>query len=72
VPEEVEQPEYVSLAEAVRSIGDAVEKLRFGAGLNLDAIIVLLQDHTKLPKKTIKKVLDGLNHLHDRYCEAAK
>jgi hypothetical protein len=66
-PEKLTPEECDTLAEAVKKIGDAVTNLNLNTGLNREGIIVLMQDHTKLPKKTIKKVLDGLIELHSRY-----
>lgn len=37
------------------------------AGLNRDAIVVLLCDSTGLPKRTITTVLDALAELKTRY-----
>ncbi len=64
--------ESLTLIEAVKKIGNAVTDLRLSTGVNLEGTIVLLQDHTKLPKKTIKKVLTGLSELYDRYSEQVK
>ena len=48
-----EKPESTEiLAEAIVSIGKAAEKLK-ESGINENAVIVLLHDKTKLPKKTI-------------------
>lgn len=55
------------LAEAIVNIGNAVIKLNKN-GLNKTAIIVLIHDKTKLPKKTIKIVLDSLPQLERWYC----
>lgn len=55
-----------NLASAIRKISEGFDKLK-KTGLNRKAIIVLLQDHTKVPKKQITKVLDGLGDLSKKY-----
>jgi hypothetical protein len=37
------------------------------SGLKYSTIIILMHDHTKLPKGTIKKVLDGLKEIPLKY-----
>jgi len=56
------------LAEAIVNIGNAAKKLN-DSGINKTAIIVLLHDKTKLPKGTIKLVLDSLPQLERWYCK---
>lgn len=56
------------LAEAIVRIGDAVAKLN-GSGLNRKAIILLLQDATKVGKKDIETILDALPRLRGWYCK---
>ena len=56
------------LAEAIVSIGRASERL-LSSGINKRAVIVLLQDITKLPKGNIKIVLDSLPQLERWYCK---
>lgn len=56
------------LAEAIISIGDAVNKLK-SSGINEKAVIVLIRDKTGLPKGTIKTVLDSLPQLQRWYCK---
>ena len=55
------------LAEAIVRLGEAARKLR-ADGLNERAIIVLLNDYTKIGKKDIKIVLDGMRQLRAWYC----
>jgi hypothetical protein len=55
------------LAEAIIRIGDGFKKLEAN-NLNKKAIIVLLQDATKLSKGTIETVLDALPRLAGWYC----
>ena len=55
-PEKPEKTEI--LAEAIIRIGEGFEKLK-SSGLNQKAIVVLLQDQTKLGKYDIVAVLDG-------------
>lgn len=68
VVKNVENPESTEiLAEAIVRIGEAAEKLR-SSGLNETAIIVLMHDYTKLPKRDIKLVLDSMRKLKGWYC----
>lgn len=55
------------LAEAIMDIGKAAKKLH-DSGLNEDAVITLLADKTRLGKRDIKTVLDGLRQLESWYC----
>ena len=64
-----ESPESkVVLASAIVNIGNAAKKLG-DSGLNEKAIIALLHDATKLPKRDIKTVLDSLKQLERCYCK---
>jgi len=58
----------VVLAEAVVRIGEAAKALS-DSGLNEKAIVVLLQDKTKVGKHNIQIVLDGLKQLESWYCK---
>jgi hypothetical protein len=63
-----EKPEPTEvLAEAIIRMGEAADKLK-SSGLNETAIIVLLHDATKLPKRDIKLVLDSMRKLRSWYC----
>lgn len=55
------------LAEAITRISESFAKLS-ASGLNQNAIIVLLHDHTKISKRDIKLVLDSLTRLRGWYC----
>ena len=55
------------LAEAIVRIGDAFAKLQ-ESGLNREAIVVLIQDATKISKRDINEVLNALNKLRGWYC----
>ena len=57
------------LATAITKISESVQALQ-KSGLNQDAIIVLLHDRTKLPKKTLLTVLSGLASLKRAYTKA--
>jgi hypothetical protein len=65
-PEEKPVPKEI-LAEAIVNIGKAAAQLQ-GSGLNRRAIVVLLQDYTKLSKTDITTVLDALPRLAGWYC----
>jgi len=56
------------LAEAIVRIGDAVTKLN-ASGLNKKAIVLLLNDATKVNKTEIIKILDALPKLRGWYCK---
>ncbi len=55
------------LAEAIVRLGDSVRKLD-ESGLNHKAIVLLLQDATKLPKRDIELVLSSIPRLKAWYC----
>lgn len=55
------------LAEAIVRIGSAMKNLQ-ESGLNEEAIIVLVQAKSGVPKGTIKTVLDSLRRLEGWYC----
>lgn len=55
------------LAEAIVKIGKAADDLR-RSGLNEEAIVVLLNDKTKVGKPAIRTVLGGLRQLRSWYC----
>jgi phenylpyruvate tautomerase PptA (4-oxalocrotonate tautomerase family) len=60
--------EKAVLAEAIVALGEAVQKLD-RSGLNRKAIVILLQDITKLPRTTIEIVLDAIPKLRSTYCK---
>ena len=63
-----EKPESTEiLAEAIVNIGAAFVSLQ-KSGLNRKAIVLLLQDATKLPRRDIESVLDALPRLRGWYC----
>lgn len=55
------------LAEAIVRLGESVKKLD-ESGLNKKAILLLLQDATRLPKRDIRAVLDAIPRLKGWYC----
>ena len=70
VVKNAENPESTPvLAEAIIRIGDASAAL-LKSGLNQRAIVALLYDTTKIPKKDIIAILDGLRQLRHWYCKA--
>ena len=56
-----------TLAEAIAKLGDGVDKA-LRSGINQKAIVTLLQAETKLPRKTIERVLESMKDLHRIYC----
>lgn len=63
--------EQETLVEAIRRIGDGVKRLN-ATGLNRTGVVVLMHDYTKVSKKLIIKVLDGLKEIEREYCEPRK
>jgi len=64
-----EKPETKEiLAEAIVNIGKAVGRLKDNK-LNRRGIVVLLQDATHYPKRTIEDILDALPRLEGWYCK---
>lgn len=55
------------LAEAIIRVGESFEKLKKN-GLNEDAIVVLIHDHSKVSKKDIRIVLNNLRLMKGWYC----
>lgn len=56
----------VLMREDLYKLQEIVERME-DSGLRNDTIVVLLHDHTKLPKGTIKKVLAGLKEIPLKY-----
>lgn len=54
------------LSSAIIKLSDASNQI-LNEGLNEKALIVLLADSTKLSKRTIGKVLQGINELRAEY-----
>lgn len=62
-----EQPETTEiLAEAIVRLGESVKKLE-QSGFNKRAIVVLLQDMTKIPRRDIAAILDAIPRLKSWY-----
>ena len=56
----------VLMREDLYKLQAQVEKL-MDSGLKYDTIIILMHHHTKIPQKTIKKVLEGLQEIPLKY-----
>lgn len=56
----------VLMREDLYKMQEMVERMEI-SGLRHDTIVILLHDHTKLPKGTIKKVLAGLKEIPLKY-----
>jgi len=68
VVKNAEKPEPTEvLAEAIVRISEAMEKLK-QSGLNDAAIIILVHDACKIPKRDIKLVFESLRKLRGWYC----
>lgn len=65
-PEEKAEPK--DLSEAIDRISSALKTL-LKSGLNRKAIIVLLHDYTKVPRRDIESVLSGLEALKKTYTQ---
>lgn len=59
------------IAQSIKDISDAMKKINSGR-LKQDAIVVLLQDVTRLPKKHIKMVLDAMECLQSIFLKPKK
>ena len=55
------------LAAAITRISDSLNYM-MKSGINMRAIIILLQAETRLPKKDIELVLESLKRLKGWYC----
>jgi len=68
VKKNADKPEPTEiLAEAIVRIGSAMETLK-RSGLNERAIIVLIHDLCKVPRRDIKLVIDSMKRLKGWYC----
>lgn len=67
VKNEVKPEPTEILAEAIIRIGENFEKLQ-KSGLNKHAIVVLVCEATKLPKRDVNLVLESLAKLKGWYC----
>lgn len=56
------------LAESIVKLGEAHDKLA-RSGLNRKAIILLLHDATKVPKRQIELILEAIPRLRGWYCK---
>jgi hypothetical protein len=56
------------LARAIIDVSEAMKKLS-ADGLNERAVLILLQHETKLPLKTLKVCLSGMQRLVELYVE---
>lgn len=59
------------LAEAIVRMSEGVNALS-KSGINKKGIILLVHDHTKLPKREIESVIDSLAELKSLYCARGK
>jgi len=59
------------LAASIVRISNALTKL-YKSGLNKNAIVILIQAQTKLPKRDINAVLDAQKRLASWYCKKGK
>jgi hypothetical protein len=56
----------VLMRNDLEALRDVVARME-NSGLRHDTIVILMHDHTKLPKGTIKKVLAGLKEIPLKY-----
>jgi len=57
------------LAEAIVKLSEGMASLS-SSGLNRKAIVTLLHDKTKIPKRDIVTIIDGMNQLAGWYCRS--
>ena len=57
------------LADAIVRISKALDKLS-ESGLNRNAIVILIQAQTKIPKRDIRAILDAQKRLAGWYCRS--
>ncbi len=69
VEQKVGEPpvERVVLATAIRDIGEAARKLK-SSGLNRRAIVLLLAESSKVPRRSVDAVLYAMEQLEKDYC----
>lgn len=70
MPKELTADDAKRLAEAVRRIDKGMKDIA-ASGLNRAALITLLADSTKVGKRDINDVLNGLEQLGDHYLDRA-
>lgn len=56
----------VLMREDLYKMRECVERMK-ASGMQERTILILMHDHTKIPKGTIKKVLDGLTEIPYKY-----
>jgi len=56
----------VLMREDLFKLQACVDKM-LNSGMEYNTIIILMHDHTKIPKGTIKKVLQGLQEIPHKY-----
>jgi len=61
----------VLMREDLYKMQEMIERME-NSGLRHDTIVILMHDHTKLPKGTIKKVLNGLKEIPLKYFKEEK
>ncbi len=68
IAEPTDDVTYKNLADAIVDISKGMKKL-YKSGLNHKAIVVLIADDTKLPRRDINAVLDSMDTLAETYCD---
>jgi len=61
----------VLMREDLYKMQETIERLE-DSGLRYETIILLLHDHTKIGKRTLKKVLEGLQEIPHKYFKEEK
>ena len=62
----INEEKVAELAAQVKLLQDSVD-MWAEAGIPRHTIVVLLHHYTKIPQRTIKRVLEGIDNLHDYY-----
>jgi len=56
----------VLMREELYKLQEQVTRM-VASGMNYETIVILMHHHTKVPIKTIRKVLEGLREIPERY-----
>lgn len=62
----LDEEKVVALTKNVERLNEALESWR-NAGIPRRTLVILLSHYTKVPQRTIKLVMEGMDSLHDYY-----
>lgn len=66
MPKKLNEEKVVALTKNVERLNEALESWR-NAGIPRRTLVILLSHYTKVPQRTIKLVMEGMDALHDYY-----